>query len=38
MAEEKGSLFANTGMTRTQAMDVLGIEQGERAKYAAMMA
>ena len=32
------NLLANTGMTQSQAMDALGIEQGERDKYAAMMA
>ena len=32
------NLLANTGMTVTQAMDALGIEQGERGKYEAMMA
>ena len=31
------NLLANTGMTQSQAMDALGIEQGERDKYAAMM-
>ena len=32
------NLIANTSMTQAQAMDALGIEQGERDKYAAMMA
>ena len=32
------NLLANTGMTRVQAMDALGIKQEERDKYAAMMA
>ena len=32
------NLIANTSMTQVQAMDALGIEQGERDKYAAMMA
>ena len=32
------NLIANSGMTQAQAMDALGIEQGERDKYAAMMA
>ncbi|MBQ9539608.1 MAG: Rpn family recombination-promoting nuclease/putative transposase [Treponema sp.] len=31
------NLLANTGMTQTQAMDALGISQGERDKYAAMV-
>ena len=31
-------LMANLGLSLTQAMDALGIEQGERDKYAAMMA
>ncbi|MBQ7167424.1 MAG: hypothetical protein IJR93_10820 [Treponema sp.] len=32
------NLLANTDMTKAQAMDALGIAQGERDKYAAMMA
>ena len=32
------NLIANLGLTQVQAMDALGIEQGERDKYAAMMA
>ena len=31
-------LMSNLGLTQAQAMDALGIEQGERDKYAAMMA
>ena len=32
------NLIANSGMTQVQAMDALGIEPGERDRYAAMMA
>jgi hypothetical protein len=32
------NLIANSGMTQVQAMDMLGIEQEERDKYATMMA
>ena len=32
------NLIANSGMSQAQAMDMLGIEQGDRDKYAAMMA